>query len=337
MHSNLPTYQDGRHLYRQLVRPQLTDSGRMAAHYAINSLFTPPAADERVYAYRVTSLDRTAEHAGPAVFAVGKARLVAGATEQSDESVYAALYLGGHDIHCAVVESAAVSDYVQLKTDLLATFFAEPLTELLRRIDRAFGGTFYTLRDVFAAERRRILDQVMARAVADCTADYERMVTNNRRLLDFLAQAHVPLPEELRVAATFVVQRRLEDATARFVAGADTAAALLAAWGDAARWRIAPATDGVRRLLEQALEAAVARVGEGQADGSTAQAHAVLDVAQALGLTLNMWQAQGRYYLLIGAEGGRSWPLATRSELRRLGERLMFHLREWGTQGERAA
>jgi len=173
--------------------------------------------------------------------------------------------------------------------------------------------------------------------MADCTADYERMVTNNRRLLDFLAQAWVPLPEELRIAATFVVQRRLEAATQRLVAGTDSAAAILAAWGDASRWRITPSTDGVRSLLDDALGAAVGRIGASEAGIAVAQAHAILDVAQALGLALNMWDAQGRYYALIAGDALRRWPHAPLAELRRLGERLMFHLREWDALAEQAA
>ena len=336
MRSNLPQYRDGRDVYRQLVRPQLTDGSRMMAHYAMHSLFVTPVP-ERVYAYRVAATDRSAEHAGSAVFAVGQARLVAEATEQSEDYVYAALHLGGHDIHCAVAPSTPKIDYPQLKSELLTTFFAEPLTELVRRIDRAFGATFYTLRDAFVAERRRILDQVMARAMADCTADYERMVTNNRRLLDFLAQAWVPLPEELRIAATFVVQRRLEDTTARFVAGTDTAAAILAAWSDAARWRVTPSTEGVTRLLEKALAGVVSRLGSGDASASVAQAHTICDVAQSLGLTPNMWEAQGRYYALVTGESARRWSSHVLAEVRRLGERLRFRLREWDTLAERAA
>jgi alpha-amylase/alpha-mannosidase (GH57 family) len=336
MRSNLPQYQDGRHVYRQLVRPQVTDGSRMMAHYAMHSLFTAPVP-EHVYAYRVVTTERSAEHAGSAVFAVGQARLVAEATEQSEDYVYAALHLGGHDMHCAVAPSTPKIDYPQLKSELLATFFAEPLTELVRRIDRAFGGTFYTLRDVFVAERRRILDQVMARAMADCTADYERMVTNNRRLLDFLAQAWVPLPEELRIAATFVVQRRLEETTARFVAGTDTAPAILAAWSDAARWRVTPSTAGVARLLEEALARVVGRLQTADAAANVAQAHTICDVAQSLGLTLNTWEAQGRYYALVTGESARCWPRHLLAEVRRLGERLRFRLREWATLAERAA
>jgi alpha-amylase/alpha-mannosidase (GH57 family) len=335
--SNLPAYSDGRHLYRELVRPQLTENGRVVAHYALNSLFAPPQTETRVYAYRITTLDRTCERAGAASFTIGRARLVSDSTDESDEHVYAALHLGGHDAHGAVTAGAAGATYTQLKTALLQTFLTDPVSELVRSVDRFFGGAFYTLRDVFTAERRRILDQVTAQVMAECTAEFERMVTNNRRVLDFLAQAQVPLPQELRMAATHVLQRRLERATAHYVAGDDAAEALLTVWADAQRWGIVPPTEGVQQTLEHALERAVGGIGELAAESGVQRAHAILDLAHALGLTLNTWESQNQYYVLVTTNGDRRWPTALLEELRRLGERLSFRLREWETLGTRAA
>jgi alpha-amylase/alpha-mannosidase (GH57 family) len=337
LHSNLPSGSDGRQLYRQLVRPLVTDRARMMAHYAITSLFDAPAGDAPAYASRVVSSERAVEDAGASRFAVGRARLIFAPTEESDEYLYAALHVGGHDIQCAVALNTATMDYPQLQTNLRATFLTEPLAELVRRIDRNFGGTAYTLHDVFVAERRRILDRVTSQAMAECTAEYERIVSNNRRLLDFLAQVHVPLPQALRVAATFVLQRWLEQRVAGFVAQTESAAAALAVWADAQRWDVTPSTDVVRPMLERALEQAVAGIGQHRAEAVVARAHAVLDLAHALGLTLNTWEAQNQYYVLITTNGRHRWTAALLGEVRRLGERLSFHLQEWKALAARAA
>lgn len=337
LRSNLPAFGDGRQLYRQLVRPLVTDGARLMAHYAITSLFDPPAAEARVYAARVVASDRAVEDAGVARVALGRARLLFEPTEESAEYIYAALHLGGHDIQCAVSPTATSTDFALLQTALRATFLAEPLTELVRRIDRDFGGAAYTLHDVFVAERRRILDHVTAQAMRECTAEYERMMGNNRRLLDFLAQVHVPLPQELRVAATFVLQRWLEQRIAGFVAQTEAADAALAVWADAQRWGITPSTDAAGHLLERALEQAVAGIGQHRAEAAVARAHAVLDLAHALGLTLNTWEAQNQYYVLIATNGRHRWTAALLGEIRRLGERLSFRLQEWKALAARAA
>jgi alpha-amylase/alpha-mannosidase (GH57 family) len=336
MRSNLRRYPNGRHLYGELVRPLVTDNARMVAHYAITSLFSEPEPEARVYAHRVDATDRTVEHAGNTTFAVGRGRLTSEVTQESAEYAYVALQLGAHDIHCAVTPSGAIADFAQLTASLRAAFFAEPLTELVRRIDGAFGGKFYTLRDVLATEQRRILAQLTARIAAEYTAAFQRTVDQHRRLLEFLAQGQSPLPEGLRAATTSAVQSRLEQVTAAFAAGTETAAAVRSAWTQATRWHVTPATDRVQQTLEHALEQAVAAIDGDAVERGTARAHAILDLAQALEITLNLWEAQNRYYALITA-GTRRWPPSAVAEIRRLGERLSFRLREWDTLSTQAA
>lgn len=335
MQSNLPESGDGRQLYRHLIRPQVTDPGRVVAHYAMNSLFSAVERETRVYAFRVTSLEHGLERSGATGLAVGRARLRSEATEETCDFTYAALYLGGHDMHCAAAET--IQDYAGLQAHLVATFFAEPLTELVRSIDHAFGGVYYTLRHLFVAERRRILDHLTSQLMAACSADYERIVGNNRRLLDFLAQARVPLPQALEVATTYVMQQRLEQAVSACMADGMEAAPVLAVWVDIQRWRITPALERVRKLLEQALVAAVMSLAQADVQSGLVRAHRVLDLAASLGLQLDPWEAQNHYYVLITTAGTRPWSAALVPELRRLGERLSFHLREWDTLTVRAA
>ncbi len=333
LRSNLRRYPDGRRLYGELVRPLVTDDARMMAHYAITSLFREPEPEARVYAHRVDATDRTVEHAGNTTFAVGRGRLTSEVTQESAEYAYVALQLGGHDIHCAVTPSGAVADFAQLTVSLRAAFFTEPLTELVRRIDGAFGGKLYTLRDVFATEQRRILGQLTARVAAEYTAAFQRTVEQHRRLLEFLAQGQSPLPEGLRAATTSAVQCHLEQVTAEFAAGTGTVEAVRSAWTQATRWHVTPATERVLQTLEHALEQAITAI-----DGAAgiARAHAILDLARALDLQLNLWEAQNRYYALITA-GTRHWPPSAVAEIRRLGERLSFRLREWDTLSTAAA
>lgn len=334
LRSNLPEYGNGPDIYRQLVRPQVTDHPRVAAHYAMNSVFTPTARETAVYAYRVTSLDQALERSGDSAFTVGRIQLRSEATEECREFSYAALYLGGHDMHCAVAQETP--GYADLKARLRATFASEPLTELVRQIDRAFDGAYYNLRHLFVAERRRILDRLTTQVVAACSADYERIVNSNRRLLDFLAQVRVPLPPELELATRFVLRQHLELAVADFLADTQSADAAVAVWTDAQRRGVKPAMDRIRRQLEQAVRQAVEMVAAGDAPRGVARAHAILDLARHLGLSLNLWRAQNRYYIMVMAGGRPSWEGAALEQVRELGERLSFHLREWDAPAPRA-
>ena len=336
LRSNLRRYPNGRTLYQKLVQPRVTDTACTVAHYAITSLFREPEPEARVYAYRTRMTERVAEHAGNTTFAIGRTCFTCEATEESADYAYAALHLGGHDIHCVVTPSGAIADFPGLTAYLRASFFSESLLEFVRRIDAAFGEKSYTLRDVFATEQRCILDQLTAKIAAEYTAAFQRTVDQHRRLLEFLAQGQNPLPEGLRAATTSAVQARVEQATAEFAAGTGTVEAVRSAWRQATRWHVTLATDRVRHTIEAALEQAITAIATAAAENAISRAHEVLDLAQTLKLTLNLWEAQNRYYALVTA-AARQWPPGALAEIRRLGERLSFCLREWDALGAHAA
>ena len=325
LRSNLPVYADGHQLYQMLVEPLVTDTRRVAAHYAMGSLFREPQPDTRAYAYRITAIERSVEHAG-ASFAAGCARVCADMTEESETYVYAALHLGGHDLHCTVAPQSPVADCTALTKELRSAFLTQPLSNLVHRMD-AFGSATYTLREVFAAERRQLLEHITAQASETCLADFERVVAGNRRLFDFYAQTQMPLPERLRTAAAFAIEHQLEQAVTHFVATADTGDRVLAIVAEAHRWGITPRMDHVGAALDAALVHTMARLG-GDVARAAARAHAILDLAQALAIELQTWEAQNQYYALMTATGAHRRPRAGVRTLRRLGERLMFHLPE---------
>ena len=323
LRSNLPSYTDGHQLYQTLIRPLVTDSRRVVAHYAINSLFHEPPAETRAYAYRISAVDRAVEHAGAASIATGCARVVTEMTEESHTHLYAALHLGGPELYGTVVPQTTVGDRARIGSELRSTFLTQPLSELVRHMN-TFGGATYTLHDVFVAQRRQILEHVTAQPIDSCLTHFEHLVTSNHRLLDFFAQTGMPLPAVLRTAATFVIERRLQQGAARFVAGYGDASARTAA-ADARRWGIMPNVEPARSALEAALEEALRGLAA-DAERAATRAHAVLDLAQALAIELQTWEAQNIYYALMTADGTRQWPPATGQLLRRLGERLTFRL-----------
>jgi alpha-amylase/alpha-mannosidase (GH57 family) len=326
LRSNLPIYADGYQLYQALVRPQASDGHRMVAHYALGSLFREPPAETRTPAYRLTAVTRTIERAGDTSLATGRVEVVADMTEEQATAVYAALHLGGRDLHCAVAPGSAAAETGQITDALQRSFRTESLAELVGRMD-AFG-TSYTLRAVGVETRRQILEQITARAANTCLSQLEQLVHSNRRLLDFFAQDGLPLPAVLRAAATCVLERQLQHAVARFAAGEDSGESAVAVVTDARRWGVTPGLDDVRPVLDAALVDAMRGLGA-NVERAAARAHAVLDLAQALAAKLQTWEAENLYYRLVTGESPHRTPRKAERILRCLGERLTFQLPEW--------
>ena len=53
--SNLPEHRDGAAIYAKFVKPAMVDPFKMAAHYAISSLFENYEENARIYSYTVAA------------------------------------------------------------------------------------------------------------------------------------------------------------------------------------------------------------------------------------------------------------------------------------------
>lgn len=330
LRSNLPQYADGADLYDKLVGPSVSDGRRVVAHYAMNSLFEAPPAETHSYMYRISASEHLTEHGGAVTLALGRARVVADVTEDSGEYEYAALHLGGQDMQCSVVPVHGADAAID-RRQLLETFRTAPLTELIRKIDEQYADGLFTLRDVFVAERRRILQRVTGDALAAATTAYEEIVGQNRRLIEFLVHGGAPIPQELLVAAGFVLQKRFDQASERLVDGRGAVAEVVAVAADAQRWGIGVDRGAAARRLELAVADSVAHLGREETGAVLERCHALLDAAAALGLSLDVAEAQNVYYRLWLSR--RAAGLMSDPDMRRLGERLHFRLSA-GTGGD---
>ncbi len=321
LRSNLPTDSDGHQLYERLVRPLVTDGRRLVAHYAMEALFREPQPTHTP-AYHISGTDSRLTQAGSATFASGGARIRMEMTEESDTYTYAALNLGGHDVHCAVASGTPRGDG-HLSGDLHAVFLGEPLSELVRRMNA--GGATYGLRDLGANARRQLLEHAAAQAAAASLAQCEQIVSTNYRLFDVCAQSNMPLPDVLRTAARGVLEDQLQRAVARFVSGRHSGEDALAVAAQAQRWAVTLREDPMSWMLGNALVDTMRGLGH-NLERAAARAHAILDLADALAIKLQTWEAQNLYYALMAAPEAPRWSRKGERALHRLGERLAFRL-----------
>src|SRR5262249_52699985 len=62
--SNIPEHQNGRTIYEKFVRPSMVNWRKVAAHYALRSLFEPHSERERIYCYTVDLDDLSVSDTG---------------------------------------------------------------------------------------------------------------------------------------------------------------------------------------------------------------------------------------------------------------------------------
>jgi alpha-amylase/alpha-mannosidase (GH57 family) len=299
--SNLPELGDGRQVYQQLVKPSVVSLEQVGAHFAIASLVQEVPDSGRIFCYRYQLRGRRKAHSGPTTLALGRLELESVVTGERLHALFCVLHFGASDFRCGVAPYPGPERHGELEEALFSNLDRMSLAQLLREVDRFFTGRDYTLRDLFLDERRRVAEILLQDTMRRYENDYQQIFEDNRRLMEFLQEIDSPVPGPLRVAADVSLSRRLLAVTGKAVrgeldlAGAETelGATVQLARRMGAHLHLAPVRRDVEELLRTRLSALLARKGTAV---RAAELVGILDLAQRLGLDLDLWDSQNRLW-----------------------------------------
>jgi alpha-amylase/alpha-mannosidase (GH57 family) len=290
--SNLPDVGDGGHLYLRTVRPSRVDSSQVVANLAMGQILEPKLSHEAPPAFTAQRQDYGEENYGAAALGVGRMQVGSRVTQQAHTFVFAVLKLSAHDIHCVVREDMADADYLPMKTTLIETFARHSLSEVVRSLDRTFGENYYTAKDLFLDDRRRVLAQVGEGMLEQFEETYRRLYRENRRLMEYLHELNVPLPQGFTLAAEFLVNRTFSRVMANVIATGQSDDEVEEVLHEARKWQVPLATKESEYLVCRAVEGHIAALLNDRLSKGAAIASRLLRIAEHAHLRPNLWRAQ---------------------------------------------
>ncbi|NES22052.1 MAG: DUF3536 domain-containing protein [Symploca sp. SIO3E6] len=206
--SNVASFQTGEGVYQQLVVSSQVSFQQVAAHYAISSLFTNYSPQERVYCYEARQLDYQLQRMGSLTLAVGQLQLVSEITRESSELVFVVLHLGGWDFHCCIQPFMGRLAYSQIKEQLFDTLKQASAAQIILAIAKLFGEQTFSLQDLFAEERQRIMQLLTQENLTRLEQLYSQVYRDNYGVLMAFHRDKLPVPQELQVAAEIALSNR---------------------------------------------------------------------------------------------------------------------------------
>jgi alpha-amylase/alpha-mannosidase (GH57 family) len=326
--SNLRQWGDGAGVYRRLVRRSMVTLPRVVAHYGISSLFETYAEEERVFSFTVRRRNGRRESRGGHTLATGLVTVASHITGEASEAAYAVLHLGNHDFQCGVRMHETPAWYMEMKAELSDAFLEQGSSAAVRVLDERFQGSLFALPDLFVEERRKILGLLTEERLGRFEGVYHQLYGEIRPLLAFMRDSDVPVPPAFLLSAEYTLTRTLTQHLRQAVSeplpdDAFEIAAELASFDLVSHW-----TDA-EPLLRRTLEARAEALRSDPHGGDLDQVHRLLDLGDALGITVNLWRVQNAYHAAVLAhpEALQNSQEAERAgAFRRLGERLNFNL-----------
>jgi hypothetical protein len=235
--------------------------------------------------------------AGEASLAIGRVRVTARTTGESEEADVAVLHAGGGEAHCRVRTGGDASALATARVALFREFPGPGPAAMPHALDTYFAGRSYGTNDVFIEERRRLLARLAERTLQPAPGAGDRIDESSRRLLTELRAIEGPIPPALAGVARPLLARAARDELTALAAGGP----------------VRPRIDRIREVLAEArslgialalppeliappIEAALGRVlGEFRASPpgvAVGDALALVAVAAALEVVPTLWAAQ---------------------------------------------
>jgi alpha-amylase/alpha-mannosidase (GH57 family) len=211
--SNIELFGHGAEVYRQLVTTAQVNFRQVAAQYAITSLFNKQSHyqtpyQKHIYCYTVFEQDFQLQRMGAMTLAVGHLNLVSEITWESEHLQFAVLHLGGWDFHCCIQPFEGRRAYSHLKEKLLGALQQASTASTILLMTQLFGEEAYSLQNLFAEERHRIMRLLSQETLSRLDQLYTQTYRDNYGIIMAFHRDALPVPQELQVAADIALGYR---------------------------------------------------------------------------------------------------------------------------------
>lgn len=209
--SNITEYGTGKDIFEKFVKPSIITMKQIASLWAISSLYQEFEEEENIYCYKVLKQDYQRVQKGNSSFVAGKIEIQSRITLEKSQLVFALMQYSSGDFHCAIKQFSDDIEFNNMKNNLIKTFMLNPITEIIRALDEYFGKEYFTLKDIFIEERRKILQILLKDKLNKFARTYEEMYDEGKGSIYHMQNLGLAIPDEFKIAASYALSRKFND------------------------------------------------------------------------------------------------------------------------------
>lgn len=209
--SNFPEFGTGKDIFEKFVKPSIITIKQIASLWAVSSLYKDFDDEEDIYCYKIKQHSYKKVIKGSAKFIMGHIEIQSNITLQKSNVMFALVQYSGGDFHCAIKEFSNEDEYINIQKELFRIFMLNPLTEIIRALDEIFGKEYFTLKDIFIEERRKILQTMLKGKMQKFAQAYQEMFSEGKSSIYHMQSLGLSIPDEFKIAAGYTLSKQFND------------------------------------------------------------------------------------------------------------------------------
>ena len=211
--SNIKECGSGKDIYNKYVVPSIITVNQIANLWAVSSLFNEPEDEEQLYCYKISKKHYNVIGKSKFRLLFSHIELQSEITLEKSDVIIALLQYSSGDFHCAIKPFTSEEDYENIQKKLTEVYSTSGVTEILRAFDEHFGSEYYTLKDVFLEERRKVLQTMLRGKIQKFDQSYQEMYFDSKSSIFYMQSLGLKIPDEFKILAKYTLGKHFNEIT----------------------------------------------------------------------------------------------------------------------------
>jgi hypothetical protein len=192
-----------------LIKPAIVDLLRVAAHYAISSLFD--GNQKSIFCYQIGQEKINRLESGKLKIAIGQANTRSEITWEEDKISFAVLHLGDYNVNGGVRSYMDKKAFNIMQNEIIKAFDRGDVAAIIRLMDQHFGTNSYSLWYLFKDEQRKVIREIMNLNLEKINANLHQIYIDNYTMMNFLNHLNIPIFPPFSSIAAYETNQRLQN------------------------------------------------------------------------------------------------------------------------------
>lgn len=209
--SNIKGMEDGAKIYGTRVKPLIVDLMKVAAHFAISSLFEDYGNKAQIFCYEASKIESETLKIGHNGLTFGVVSIFSQVTFEEKTFHYVVLHLGDQNIVTGIGECSKSDFCKEAFYQFKENFFKGDISKVIQLIEHFFPANNFLLSDLFKDEQRKILNQLLDSTIKEVSSSLYSVLEQHYSILNAIRDYEVPLPNLLQKGLELYFNSRILD------------------------------------------------------------------------------------------------------------------------------